>query len=288
MSAMRYGGADRLDGRHCVVTGGANGIGFAVADALARAGANVGVLDLSSSAADKAAHRIAHEHPNCQTAAASADVTQAGQVSSAIELLSERLGPMSVLVNCAGIMTPRMVPLAETREAEFTQMLDVHVLGTFLCSKASLPAMQKLGFGRIVNISSVLGLLGLPNRIGYSTAKAAIIGFTRALAVETARSGVTVNAIAPGYILTDTLQQRVDNNMIDYTRLAERAPVGRWGLPEEIARVAAFLALPGSGFVTGVTIPVDGGYSVRGDPNEDLGTASETPEDIRALLAPRE
>lgn len=286
MSAFNSLGPERLDGITCIVTGGANGIGLATARCLARAGGNVGIVDLSLAAAEGAAAEIAS---SCavKSAAAAADVTKAVQVTKAIDALSPRLGVPGVLVNCAGIMTPKMVPLAQMSDTDFTEMLNVHVVGTFLCSKAVLPAMQSRGFGRIINISSVLGLLGLPNRIGYATAKTAIVGFTRALAVETARSGVTVNAVAPGYILTDTLQHRVDDHMIDYARLAERAPVGRWGIPEEIARVVAFLALPGSGFISGVTIPVDGGYSVRGDPNEDLGTAQAAIEDVRGLFAKR-
>ena len=123
---------------------------------------------------------------------------------------------------------------------DFDHMIAVHVRGTFVCAKAVLPAMKAAGFGRIINISSVLGLLGLPFRVGYATAKTAVIGFTRSLAVEVGRVGITVNAIAPGYILTPILRKRLEAGMLDYGRYAERAPVGRWGLPEEIARVSRF------------------------------------------------
>jgi NAD(P)-dependent dehydrogenase (short-subunit alcohol dehydrogenase family) len=155
--------------------------------------------------------------------------------------------------------------------ADVEQMFSVHVGGAYLCAKAVLPGMIDRRFGRIINISSVLGTLGLPFRSGYAIAKSAINGFTRSLAVEVARSGVTVNAVAPGYILTETLQARLDAGMLDYATYAERAPAGRWGLAEEVGHLIAFLALPASGFITGAVIAVDGGYTIRGDPGEAIG-----------------
>jgi NAD(P)-dependent dehydrogenase (short-subunit alcohol dehydrogenase family) len=275
--------AERLEGTGCVVTGGASGIGYEVARELARLGGAVGILDLDEKAAKSAAFRIRKEHSG-NSAGAAANVVDAAGVRTALDVLASTIGPIGVLVNCAGIMTPRMLPLTEMPASDFEAMLDVHVRGVFNCSRAALPWMQQQSFGRIINISSVLGILGLPFRIGYATAKTAVIGFTRALAVEVARQGVTVNAVAPGYILTSTLQQRVDENMIDYARLAERAPAGRWGLPEEVARVIGFLSLPGSSFITGTVIPVDGGYTVRGDPDEAIGSRPVSLDTIRDLF----
>jgi NAD(P)-dependent dehydrogenase (short-subunit alcohol dehydrogenase family) len=131
--------------------------------------------------------------------------------------------------------------------------------------------MRVAGFGRIVSMSSVLGLVGLPFRAGYGIAKHAINGLTRSLAVENARFGITVNAIAPGYIATQTNRDRAAAGMLDFDLYAERTPVGRWGEPEEIARVIVFLADPASAYITGAVIPVDGGYTIRGDPGESLG-----------------
>jgi NAD(P)-dependent dehydrogenase (short-subunit alcohol dehydrogenase family) len=278
--------AEHLDGIGCVVTGGASGIGFAVACELARLGGTVGILDLNEESAKSAATLIGKDY-SCESAGVAADVTDTAAVRMAFDDLAERIGAIGVLVNCAGIMTPRMVPLTKMPLADFQAMLDVHVKGTFICCRTSLPWMQQLSFGRIVNVSSVLGILGLPFRIGYATAKTAIIGFTRSLAVEVARQGVTVNAVAPGYILTSTLQRRVDANMIDYARLAERAPVGRWGLPEEVARVIGFLSLPGSAFITGTTIPVDGGYTMRGDPDEAIGVRPVSLDPVRDMFRMR-
>lgn len=275
--------AERLEGVGCVITGGASGIGFEVARELARLGGAVGILDLHEEAARSAALRITKEY-SCIAAGVAANVTDADAVNAAFHQLGPQIGPIGVLINCAGIMTPRLLPLTEMSISEFEEMLDVHVKGTFICSRAALPGMQRRSFGRIVNISSVLGILGLPFRIGYATAKTAIVGFTRSLAVEVARRGVTVNAVAPGYILTSTLQKRVDDNMIDYARLAERAPMGRWGLPEEVARVIGFLSLPGSTFITGAIVPVDGGYTIRGDPDEAIGTRPASLDPVREMF----
>lgn len=259
--------AERLDGIGCVVTGGANGIGFEVARELARLGGAIGVLDLHEDAARSAALQIEKDY-SCVAIGIAANVTDPDAVGAAFERFQLQIGPVGVLINCAGNMTPRMLPLTEMPVLDFQDMLDIHVKGTFICSQSALPGMQRQSFGRIINISSVVGILGLPFRIGYATAKAAISGFTRSLAVEVARQGITVNAVAPGYILTSTLQRRVDDKMIDYDRLAKRAPMGRWGLPEEVARMIGFLSLPGSAFVTGAIIPVDGGYTIHGDPDE--------------------
>lgn len=278
--------AERLRGIACIVTGAAQGIGFETARELARLGGSVGIVDLDADSARLAARSIAQEF-DARTHWAVGDVTDEQMIGRGFAEIAAEIGEVGVLVNCAGIMTPRLVPLTEMKTAEFETMLAVHVTGTFLCSRAVLPSMQRAGYGRIINIASVLGVLGLPFRVGYGTAKTAIIGFTRAVAVETARQGITVNAVAPGYILTKILQKRVEAGMIDYARLAERAPAGRWGLPEEVARVIGFLALPGSGFITGSVIPIDGGYTIRGDPDEDIGSRPESLDAIRELLRVR-
>lgn len=253
-----------------LVTGAGAGIGLSIARALAQAGADVGVMDIDLDAAQRAAQALAKEH-GVSTTAIAGDVADPEHAARAIETTRESLGSPTILVNNAGIMAPRLAPVEEIPVGDFDRMLAVHVRGAFLMSSGVLPAMKARHFGRIVNLSSILGLVGLPYRAAYATAKTAIVGFTRSLAIETARYGITVNAIAPGYILTDTLRGRIDTGMLDHDRFAERTPVGRWGEPEEIARVVAFLAEPASAYITGTTIPVDGGFSVRGDPNESIG-----------------
>ncbi|MEO6745971.1 MAG: SDR family oxidoreductase [Caldimonas sp.] len=276
---------DSLDGLTCLVTGGAQGIGFATAAECARRGAAVALLDRHAEEAEAAAGRLARRF-GVVTVSAGTDVADQQATSVAIEACRARLGKIDILVNCAGIMTPRLAPVSQMAIADVEQMLSVHVRGAYLCTQAVLPGMTERGFGRIINISSVLGTLGLPFRSGYAIAKSAINGFTRSLAVEVGRAGVTVNAVAPGYILTETLQARLDAGLLDYATYADRAPAGRWGLPEEVAHLISFLALPASGFITGAVIAIDGGYTIRGDPGEAIGAsrpASEL-EVVRSLF----
>ncbi len=147
-------------------------------------------------------------------------------------------------------------------------MLAIHVRGAVNWARLVTSEMREARFGRIVNISSANAKLAVPYRLGYITAKKAILGFTEAL--ETARDGITVNAIVPGYIATQTLLDRAEADMLDQESFSERTPVGRWGRPDEIARAAAFFADVDSGFITGSTLVVDGGITIRGDPNENL------------------
>lgn len=253
-----------------LVTGGAQGIGYATAAECARRGSDIALLDANGGAAERAAARLATRF-GVSAVSAVCDVSDAASVHAAIAACTDRLERVDVLVNCAGIMTPRLAMVAEMPMADVQAMFDVHVRGAYLCSQIVIPGMAARRFGRIINISSVLGLLGLPFRSGYAIAKHAINGFTKSLAVEVARQGITVNAVAPGYILTETLQARLDANMLDYAGYADRAPAGRWGLPEEVGHAIAFLALPASGFITGVILPVDGGYTMRGDAGEAIG-----------------
>lgn len=263
---------ERLNGIPCLITGGAQGIGFATARALAAKGGHVCLADLNLERAQASAAVLTNDF-GVPASAIRLDVSDDGSVISAFAAAEKQFGKLGVLVNAAGIMTPRLGPAETISVEDFDLMYRIHLRGAFLCSQSAIPQMEKRGFGRIINISSVLGVTGVPFRIAYASAKTGINGFTRALAVETARRNITVNAVAPGYILTETLRHRLKTGMLDYETYAERAPAGRWGLPEEVGRVIAFLALPGSAFITGTVIPVDGGYTMRGDPGEEIGSA---------------
>jgi NAD(P)-dependent dehydrogenase (short-subunit alcohol dehydrogenase family) len=259
-----------LEGQVALVTGGGSGIGAAIAKALGRAGARVAVMDVNLGAANDVACAIDRES-GVRCAGVDGDVADSTAVSRGVSAVVDQLGAPTILVNNAGFMAPRLVATEEVSEPEFDRMLAVHVRGTFLVSSAVIPRMKERRFGRIVNLSSILSLVGFPFRAAYTTAKSAIVGFTRGLAVETARYGITVNAIAPGYVLTEALRSRIEAGLLDHDTLAERTPIGRLAQPDEIARVACFLAEPASGYITGTTMPVDGGFSVRGDPNESIG-----------------
>jgi NAD(P)-dependent dehydrogenase (short-subunit alcohol dehydrogenase family) len=274
---------DTLDGLNCIVTGGAQGIGYATGLAFAHLRGAVAILDLEAARAQRAAAEIGAA-TGARTLGVACDVSVEASVAAAMGDVATQLGDVHVLVNNAGIMTPRLGPVATMTAEEFDRMLAVHVRGTFLCSRAVIAPMERARFGRIINISSVLGLTGVPFRIGYAAAKTAINGITRAMAVEVARKGVTVNAVAPGYILTDSLRTRLQEGKLDYDTYAERAPAGRWGLPEEVAHAIAFLALPKSGFITGAVVPVDGGITMRGDAGEDIGSRPPSMDEVQALF----
>ncbi|MEZ5825676.1 MAG: SDR family NAD(P)-dependent oxidoreductase [Geminicoccaceae bacterium] len=260
-----------LAGRVALVTGGARGIGRATAGALAAMGADIGIVDIHGDEAASTATAIGEAH-GVRAAGVAADVADEAACRAAHERLAGELGGVTVLVNNAGIMPQSVVPHHEQPISNFNEMLGVHIGGAVHFSHLCIPHMRAVRFGRIVNLSSVLGIVGLPNRLGYTVAKTGMKGLTRGLALENARYGITVNAIAPGYILTDVLRDRAESGMLNYDLYAERTPVGRWGRPEEIARVIAFLAHPDSAFITGVVWPVDGGYTMRGDPGEDIGS----------------
>ena len=252
-----------------IVTGGAAGIGFAIADVFARRSRPVAIVDLSQEAASAAANRLASD-TGTKTIGIAADVADRAACGAAHEQIASALGPVGVLVNNAGMMPPQKGWLEEIPHEDFQRMMDVHVGGAVNWCRLVMPGMRAAKFGRIINMSSANGVQPVPHRFAYVTAKKALRGLTEALALDCARAGITVNAIAPGYILTETLKERADRGMIGYEAIAERTPVGRWGKPEDIAHTAAFLAEPESGYITGTTLCVDGGITIRGDSGEDL------------------
>lgn len=257
-----------LKNKVALVTGAGRGIGRAIAEDLAARGADVALVDLQ--APTDVARDIAAAH-GVRALAVAADVSDEASVLAGTAQVAAELGPVAVLVNNAGIMQRESADHHTLPASDLQRMLSVHVCGTASMCAAVLPGMRERGFGRIVNLSSVIGLVGLQRRTAYSTAKAAIAGLTRGLALENGRHGVTVNAVAPGYVLTDVLREKMRLGTLDYALFAERSAVGRWATPDEIARVVGFLAEPASGFVTGAVWAVDGGYAMNGNPGESLG-----------------
>lgn len=244
--------------RCAVVTGGARGIGRAVCHELAKRGFNVAV-NHSGPSSQESAQAVAAELERAygvRALAVQADVSnfqEAGQLIDA----AEQLGQLAVLVNNAGITKDGL--MLRMREEDFSRVLDVNLKGTFNCCRAALPKMAKARFGRIVNMSSVVGVFGNAGQANYAASKAGIIGLTKSLAREVASRNVTVNAVAPGFIQTDMTDAMPEK--------AKEAALGRiaakrMGQPEDVAALVGFLAAQEAGYITGQVIGVDGGISL--------------------------
>jgi NAD(P)-dependent dehydrogenase (short-subunit alcohol dehydrogenase family) len=251
LARMPTGG---LTGRSAVVTGGASGIGRAIARRLAAAGAAVAVLDLDEAGAAAVVAEI--EHGGGSAVAVAADVADGASVCAATGAVHAALGPVHVLVNNAGICT--FVPFADMREADWDGMMAVTLKGAYYCAKSFVPDMQAAGWGRVVNVSSLAGVKGAPRLAHYAAAKAGLLGFTKALAVELGPEGITVNAIAPGLVDTPLLVKSGMPDSIRQSSLRE-LPVRRLGVPDDVAAACAYLISPEAGFVTGQVLGANGG-----------------------------
>lgn len=249
-----------LTGRHALVTGGSRGIGAAVAAALWRAGAAV---TLTGRASDQLEARVRELGERSQSVVV--DVTDPEAVAAGFDQAQRAFGPVEILVNNAG--AAQSAPFHRTDGALWNEMLAVNLTGPYLCCRAALPGMLAAGFGRIVNVASTAGLTGYAYVTAYCAAKHGVIGLTRALALETARSAVTVNAVCPGYTDTDMTRQTVAN-IVEKTgksedqalaALTEGNPQHRLIRPDEIANAVLWLCLPGSEAVTGQSISISGG-----------------------------
>ena len=244
--------------RTAIVTGAARGIGAAVARKLAHDGLAVAVLDLDESACAGTVDAI--EASGGRALAVGADVGDEGSVADAVDRVANDLGAPTVLINNAGITRDNM--LFKMTVGDWDSVLNVHLRGAFLMSRAVQKHMVDAGFGRIVNLSST-SALGNRGQVNYSAAKAGMQGFTKTLAIELGKFGVTANAIAPGFIETDmtaATAERVGMNFEEYKKAAAaQIPVNRVGQPEDIANTASFLVSDGAGFVSGQVIYVAGG-----------------------------
>lgn len=249
-----------LQGRHALVTGGGRGIGAAIARQLVQAGASVTVLGRGLDAVAA----LAAEQPE-RLHAVSSDVSDADQVAAAFASARERFGPLSILVNNAG--QAGSAPFLKTDATLWNQMLAVNLTGTLFCTQAALPDMLAAGWGRVVNVASTAGLTGYAYVAAYCAAKHGVVGLTRALALEVAKKGVTVNAVCPGYTETDILRESIANVMAKTGRSAEEAragfavgnPQGRIVQPEEVADTVRWLCGHAASAITGQSIAVCGG-----------------------------
>ena len=244
--------------RTAIVTGGARGIGAAIAARLAADGMAVGVLDLDEAGAKNTAGLIADG--GGRAIGLLADVSDAASVAAAVDQVASDLGPPVVVVNNAGVTRDNLI--FRMTDSDWDTVMNVHLRGAFLVSRAAQRHMVDAGFGRIVNISST-SALGNRGQVNYSAAKAGLQGFTKTLAIELGKFGVTVNAVAPGFVATEMTRataERLGIPFDEYVRQrAANIPVGRAGQPEDIAHVVSFLVSEGAGYVSGQVIYAAGG-----------------------------
>jgi NAD(P)-dependent dehydrogenase (short-subunit alcohol dehydrogenase family) len=250
-----------LQGRHAVITGASRGIGAAIARTLAAEGA---CLTLMGRRLDTL-EALAAELPGAGHAVAAVDVADAASVAAGFERARAALGPVRILVNNAG--QAESAPFGRTSLALWQRMLDVNLTGTFLCTQAALPDLLAGDWGRVVNVASTAGQKGYPYVTAYVAAKHGVVGFTRALAMELARKGVTVNAVCPGYTETDILKESIARIVAATGRSEAQAraelsagnPQGRIVQPEEVADAVRWLCSPAASAITGQAISVSGG-----------------------------
>nr|WP_238134154.1 3-oxoacyl-[acyl-carrier-protein] reductase [Calderihabitans maritimus] len=245
-----------LDNRVAIVTGASRGIGRATALALASAGASVVVNYFGS---EEAAREVVSciEAKGGRALALQADVANGEAVAKLVESTLDHFGRVDILVNNAGITRDNL--LLRMKEDDWDKVINTNLKGVYNCTKAVLKPMMKQKEGRIINIASVVGISGNAGQANYAAAKAGIIGFTKSVAKEVASRGILVNAVAPGFIITDMTDSLSEKAKAE---LQEKIPLGRLGKPEDVAQVVLFLASPAAGYITGQVINVDGGMLI--------------------------
>ena len=248
----------RLKERVAIVTGGGSGIGRAIAKVFAIEGAKVVVADCNEKTAEETVEMI--ESSGGQAITSKTDVSQADQVQSMVKLAVDTFGGLDILVNNAGVAL--MADLANTTDEIWQKTIDVDLKGVFLGIKSAAPEMKKQGKGKIINTASIAGLVGFQGITAYCAAKGGVVNLTREAALDLAADKINVNAIAPGVIKTNmTVDILKDEKMT--AGMLSQTPLGRFGEPEDIAYLALYLASDESDFMTGQTIAIDGGWTIK-------------------------
>lgn len=248
-----------LKGRVALVTGGNGGIGLGMATGLAQAGANL-VIAGRNAAKNREAQASLAEF-GVQVVTAEGDVTRKGDCEQLVRTCVERFGRLDILVNNAGMNIRR--PPQDYTEEEWRMIVDTNLTSAFLCSQAAYGALKAARGGKVINIGSMTSIFGASFAMVYSATKGGIVQMTRAFATAWAKDNIQVNAILPGWVDTDLTRKSRSEVKGLHENVLARTPMGRWGVPEDFAGIAVFLAAPASDFVTGTAIPVDGGFSVQ-------------------------
>lgn len=251
----------RLDGKVAIVTGGSRGLGRVMASALVEAGASVALTARSVEAAEAAAQGVADVGgASMRTLGLAVDVTKPPEVEAMVARTVEAFGRVDVLVNNAGINIRG--PIEELPESAWDDVIDTNLKGPWLCCRAVAPLFKGQKSGRIINVSSMLGEVSLPDRTPYASSKGGLTLMTKTLALEWAPHGITVNALCPGPFKTEINTVLLTDPAVRATWQA-RIPLGRWGEPEELGPAVVFLASDASSFMTGATLFIDGGYTAQ-------------------------
>jgi NAD(P)-dependent dehydrogenase (short-subunit alcohol dehydrogenase family) len=246
----------KLTGKVAMVTGSTKGLGEFAAMALAKAGADIAVCGRNTSDLNRVSSAITAL--GRKSAGFHLDVTSRDNIHSGVEKILRQFGKVDILVNNAGVN--HRVPVVEYPEEMWDLVINTNLKGYFLVSQAVVPQMLQRGYGKVINLSSIMGDVALPNQVAYASSKGGVNQMTKVMALEWAKSGVTVNAIGPTYFATE-LNTQIRNDPERFNFINERTPMGRWGNPVELEGVIIFLASSASDFITGQIIYIDGGWT---------------------------
>lgn len=249
----------KLDGKVALVTGGTRGLGYQMATALAQVGADIAIAGRSLEPAAASAANIAAATGR-RAQAFAADVTSLADVQKLVADVERALGPIDVLVNSAGINIRGTAD--QLSEADWDTVVDINLKGTFFCARTVGPGMVSRGWGRVINMGSILSVIAIPGRAAYASAKAGVANLTKVLALEWAGTGVTANAICPGPFATD-MNRALLNDPVKYQEFIRQIPLGRFGELHELGGAVVFLASDASSFMTGSLLFIDGGWTAR-------------------------